>query len=340
MTSHALDDHHRRPTQTDGGGRLGLMRRIAPALGLFLLAPLVAEFLLGNIPSSEIAGALFLAPMYGGGALLIREVARRTGRGWPSLLLLGAAYGLLEAGLLDQSLFNPSFEGYDFQSVAHIPVLGISAHSVLSFVGGHMIWSICVPIAIMETLVPGRSDTPWLGRFGLVVASVVFVLGSTVLWYGLADEEGFQAPAPQVAATAAVIAALVGGAFAIGGRPRPALDRRAPNPWLVGAAGFVATGAFFARPESWWGVVMGIGLLAVMAVVLARWSRRDGWGATHRLAVAGGAMLTYAWGGFVLLSLEGNASTVNLIGQVILVLGSIALLFAAARTTRSTVPAR
>jgi hypothetical protein len=32
-----------------------------------------------------------LAPMSGGGALLIREVARRAGRGWPTVLLLAAA---------------------------------------------------------------------------------------------------------------------------------------------------------------------------------------------------------------------------------------------------------
>ena len=71
---------------------------------------------------------LVLAPMYGGGALLIREVARRAGRGWPTMLLLAVAYGVLQPGLLDQSLFNPSYEGYDFQSAAHVPALGISAH--------------------------------------------------------------------------------------------------------------------------------------------------------------------------------------------------------------------
>jgi hypothetical protein len=76
-----------------------------------------------NIAFSGIAGVLVLAPMYGGGALLIREVARRAGRGWPTMLLLAVAYGVLQPGLLDQSLFNPSYEGYDFQSAAHVPAL-------------------------------------------------------------------------------------------------------------------------------------------------------------------------------------------------------------------------
>jgi hypothetical protein len=102
-------------------GRPRALRRIAPALGLFFLAPLVAEYLLGNIAVSAIAGMLVLAPMYGGGALLIREAARRTGRSWPAIILLASAYGVLQPGLLDQSLFNPSFEDYNFQSAARIP---------------------------------------------------------------------------------------------------------------------------------------------------------------------------------------------------------------------------
>jgi hypothetical protein len=43
--------------------------------------------------------------MYGCGALLCREVAHRYGLGWPGLLLLGAAYGVYEEGLVDRFLF-------------------------------------------------------------------------------------------------------------------------------------------------------------------------------------------------------------------------------------------
>jgi hypothetical protein len=59
----------------DGAGHLTVWRRVAPAVGLFLLAPLVGEYLLGNLSIRDIVALLFLAPMYGGGALLIREVA-------------------------------------------------------------------------------------------------------------------------------------------------------------------------------------------------------------------------------------------------------------------------
>jgi hypothetical protein len=81
---------------------------VLPALGLFFLAPLVAEFLLGNLPITALFLLVILAPMYGGGALLIRETARRAGRGWPTLVVLALAYGVLEEGIATMSLFNPN----------------------------------------------------------------------------------------------------------------------------------------------------------------------------------------------------------------------------------------
>jgi hypothetical protein len=55
------------------------MRKEAVApIGLFFLSPLIAEFLLGNAAIDAINVVPFIAPLYGGGALLVREVARRT----------------------------------------------------------------------------------------------------------------------------------------------------------------------------------------------------------------------------------------------------------------------
>ena len=85
------------------------MRRVAPAIGLFLLAPFVGEFLLGNLTLGELGLGILLAPLYGCGALLVREVARRTGRGWPTMALLAAAYALIEEGPVDQLLWNDSY---------------------------------------------------------------------------------------------------------------------------------------------------------------------------------------------------------------------------------------
>jgi hypothetical protein len=50
-----------------------LLRRVAPAVGLLLLAPLVGEYLLGNVSIVEIAALPILALLYGSGAVLIRR---------------------------------------------------------------------------------------------------------------------------------------------------------------------------------------------------------------------------------------------------------------------------
>src|SRR5438477_175921 len=71
--------------------------RVALAIGLFFLSPLVGEYLLGNIAIDAIPPLLFLGPMYGGGAVLVREAARHSGRGWPTvILLIVAAFSVSE----------------------------------------------------------------------------------------------------------------------------------------------------------------------------------------------------------------------------------------------------
>ncbi|MFC6679099.1 hypothetical protein ACFQE7_24530 [Nonomuraea ferruginea] len=145
-------------------------KRIAPALGLFFLSPLIGEFLLGNLPVTMLVALITLAPLYGGGALLVRELARRRGVGWPGIVLLAVAYGLIEEGLVTRSLFNPGFAGMDLRSYAWIPGVEVSAWWTVFVLGVHVVGSICVPIAVMESLVPARASEPWLRRPGLVVA--------------------------------------------------------------------------------------------------------------------------------------------------------------------------
>src|ERR1700754_3872680 len=97
-----------------------MFRRIAPAIGLFFLSPLVGEFLLGNVAIDALPGGL-MAPMYGGGAVLVREAARRAGKGWPTIFLLALAYAVIEEGLVCQTLFNPSYFGFNLLREAYIP---------------------------------------------------------------------------------------------------------------------------------------------------------------------------------------------------------------------------
>ena len=101
-------------------------RPIAMALGLLVLAPVVGEYLLGNTPISQLGALVLFVPLYGCGALLVREVGRRLG-GWPTIGLFAAAYALLEEGPVDQMLFNPGYLDLgSFASYGEIPGLGIA----------------------------------------------------------------------------------------------------------------------------------------------------------------------------------------------------------------------
>src|SRR5437870_12976146 len=85
-----------------------------PLLALILLSPVIAEMLSGSSPPLEWlnpVAALLLIWLYGAGVLVMRETAVRWKTGWPSILLLGAAYGIIEEGPAVKSVFDPGWMG-------------------------------------------------------------------------------------------------------------------------------------------------------------------------------------------------------------------------------------
>jgi len=86
------------------------MKRIPPAWVLYFLAPIIGELLSGSAPPIEFFnpfGLLILPALYGSGAILARELALRREKRWPTILVLGLAYGILEEGLMVKSFFDP-----------------------------------------------------------------------------------------------------------------------------------------------------------------------------------------------------------------------------------------
>ncbi|MBC2879251.1 MULTISPECIES: hypothetical protein [Streptomyces] len=322
----------------------GTPHRWRSVFGLILLAPLVGEFLLGNTPISDLGALILFIPLYGCGALLIRETARRTGRGRPTMLLLGAAYGLFEEGPVDQMLWNPHYGGVPFGLVyagTHVPLLGTSVALLQDVVSMHMIWSICVPIALVEAF--GRApQRPWLGRLGLSVTGVVFAAGSlglAALQYAYNDR--FMASAWQWTVGAVLIAGLVVAAFLAGRSTGPRSLAAAPAPWRAGCAALALTSAYWAgqlllrdHVPDWIVVFFWLLLAATALVVGLRWSRGRGWGDGHRVAVAVGALLTYVWAGFPQAADSGTPTAVALTGNAVFGTGALVLAAAAARSVR------
>lgn len=319
--------------------------RLRSALALVLLAPLVGEFLLGNQPVTALPGLLLLAPLYGCGALLIREAARRAGRGWPTMVLLAAAYALIEEGPVDQMLWNPHYGGVDFglaYAGTHVSWLGTSVALVQEVLALHTVWSICVPIALVEAFRPAADRTrPWLGRPGLGVTALLFLAAAFLLGDSQHTGEHFMASPGQFAGAAVAVVVLVAAAFtrlADPARPRPVLPGAPPTPRRVGVAAFTAASLYWAKdvvlPESassWLPVAAWCALAGGMAWACARWSRRAGWGDRHRLALAGGALLTYVWLGFVHAQEMGVPPLLALSGNVLFGAGAVLLLGAAVR---------
>jgi hypothetical protein len=64
-------------------------------------------------------------------------------------------------------------------------------------------------------------------------------------------------------------------------------------------------------------------------------SHREGWDGQHRLALAGGAALTYAWHSFIQHPAVGHVETSTRIGNAVFTAGLIVLLVIAGRRTAS-----
>lgn len=289
--------------------------RLLAAATLLLLSPFVGEFVLGNSPAPELYLLPVLVPLYGAGALLARELGRRTG-GWPSIALLALAYGLLQPALIEMSLFNPGFGGEDF-SALFLPELGFSPHYALVFIGGHFIWSICLPILLVESI--GSRDVataPWLGRLGLIGVALLFVLGLAMYLDEFQTTQRFVAPWSHLAVSALVVVALV--TMALRWRPTRAAPRDGwvPAPLLIGFGALLLSSAFFAAPEDWSGIALKVVALAFAAFCILRWTRSARWTWLHGSALAAGTMLTYVWGSFVLISLMGRTTAFDFAAQI------------------------
>lgn len=315
------------------------MRRIAPAVALYFLAPFVAEFLLGDFPITMILLILPLSTMYGGGALLIRELVRRTGRGWPTIILLALAFGVVEEGLLTQSLFNPDYLNAHLLDEGFVPALGISVPWTIFVLTIHTIWSISTPIAVVEEATRSRRTQPWLGIPGFIAAATLFAVGSAFT-FGVSYSEGkFMASWSQLLSAAVVAVALVVVAFRLAGRTRE--EGGVPRGRSVFAGAMVAGLALFSTEilPTVADVIVVLAVLAAITVIVARWSRRSGWGPWQRFALAGAALLTYAWHSFLQHPVEGDSPGLNLVTHLTFTVVTLLIIWSAQRRIRHTEPA-
>ncbi|NUU16714.1 hypothetical protein HP550_05560 [Cellulomonas humilata] len=321
------------------------------ALLLLVVSPVCAEYLQAYDPASTgdaaalLGGLLVLAPLYGAPALLIRETAVRARLHWTGILALAGAFGVLQAGVIDQSLFATSYLGYDDWDEQLRPTLvaplGFGAASALNFLVGHVVWSFAAPIALVEGLDVLGPRRPWLRAPGLVAAAVLYAAAALLIWSDVRGSGSDQASVPQLVGALAVAAALVVVAVTFGRRTLPApTGSRVPRPAAVLGMAFVAAAGYSLVPPTWLGVAVGVAILTLTAVVVTRWSRSQDWDRRRVAAVAGGAVVVRALVGFASVSEMTPRPPGGFAQNAVLLALAVALVLAALRGGRVSGPAR
>ncbi len=135
-----------------------------PALILFLVAPIIGELFSGSSPLNEFINPLTfltLAMLYGSGAVIARELIVRWRKSWPSLLLLGFAYGIYEEGLVVRSFFDPAWMDLGPLGV-YGRAAGVNWVWTYHLTVFHALVSIAASIVFVEVLYPADRAVPWV----------------------------------------------------------------------------------------------------------------------------------------------------------------------------------
>ena len=181
-----------------------------------LLTPGIPEYLSSSSPIADI----FLNPgtfalelvanldLYGPGVLLVREAMIRWKKGWVTVLLLEAAYGILEEGVALSTLFDPK-AGPVGQLGHYGHWLGVSWVWVATVIPVHMVFSVSIPILLLGLALPGTAGKSLLTGRGIVAAFGILAADVAVLFLEVLFGGHFWMGFPLLLGSFAVMGGLV-----------------------------------------------------------------------------------------------------------------------------------
>jgi hypothetical protein len=304
----------------------------APAMTLIFLAPFIAEVLSGSTRVSTLFALMPEMMIWGGGALLIRELVRRWGGGWPSLLMLGLGLSIAEEFIIQQTSLAPiPFPGV---LASYGRASGVNWIYFLFMLGYESVWVVLVPVQVTEVLFAERRDRLWLRKRGMIICSVVFLLGSRMAWYAWIKRVRpmiFHVPpyhprATTILAGVTAIVLLAVEAYLIRGKGRVMSGRTSPAAWVVGVVVLVLGFPWYwlmqlqfspngKHPPFLVAIAACVAWAVLAYLLFRRWTAAPTWSDLHGWAAAFAATVVCMAAGF--LGSE-SWSRVDLIGKAVL----------------------
>jgi hypothetical protein len=184
---------------------------------LLVLTPGIPEYLSGSSALNKIildpvTFFIFLAAnlgLYGPGVLLIREAKVRWHKGWATMLLLGAAYGILEEGIALSTIFNPN-AGPVGKLGFYGHWLGVNWIWTLGILSVHMIFSISLPILLLGLALPETNGKSLLqSRRAIVSTFIILFVDVFILFLFILFAEHFWMGTPVFLGSLVAISVLI-----------------------------------------------------------------------------------------------------------------------------------
>ncbi len=278
---------------------------ISPALVLLFLSPAIGELLSGSSPPVEffsLPGFVLLTILYGGGAILARELMHRWNKGWLALLLLGASYGIAEEGLICKSFFDPNWADVGILG-EYGRFLGVNWVWSLLLIFYHAVFSIAIPVLLVTLMFPEYSAREWISRRGWKLLFLLWIANGVFIFLSISPYRPPFLPY--------LIALIIAIGLCVLARcmpyPKPAPEKmRIVHPFWFGFTGFFATLGLFSLAwglpnvgiPPWLSLLFMAGLaLAAGWVILKVLGNGISWPQRHQFALAAGAL-----GFFILLA--------------------------------------
>lgn len=306
----------------------------APAIFLFFLAPTLGELVSSSSPPLEFFnffGVTVQPLLYGLGAIIVRELTFRWNKGWPTILILGAAYGIVEEGLACKSFFNAHWGDLGNLGV-YGRAFGVNWVWTSQLTIYHMLFSIFTPIILTYLIFPTQKSTQWLPPRAFKWACGVFTVNVVLLFGIMMPPHIYYPPIPHVIITLIVVFLLGLLARRIPAPVPASTDKsiKVRSPFWFCLTGVCATLSYALLSF----IIPGIGLSPILAIlILSTWayaaclliirmSRQGRWTDKDKFALTAGVLLVFAFIDFVREFKHGqadNPSGMAVVGVAVLV---------------------